>query len=453
MRLADALRLSPGKALALVGAGGKSSAMMCLARELSGELAVVLACSTRLAVEQSRLGQVHFALGRGERVPDLRPILSRRLPVLLTGPLEAREKKWLGLDTEPLGEVRAVVAEAGAVLLVEADGARRRSLKAPADHEPVIPPFADIVVPMVGLDAIGACIDSPLVHRPERVAALLREGERSVLEAQHLARLLTHPEGGLKGVPPASEVRPLINKADDEALACKGVEVAETALSSPRLRAAVVASLKDEQPVRQVIGRVAGVVLAAGGSRRLQSPKQLIPWRGRPLVWHAVRAAVEGGLDPTVVVVGAGAETVAAALADEAVQVLHNPAWEAGQSTSLRVGLEAVSRTAEAVVFLLTDTPRVDGRLVRALVEEHRRSLAPIVAPQAGGRWANPVLFDRATFAALAQVEGDRGGRALFEAFPVRGVDWNDEILLDVDTPEDLERLDGGEQSGVRSIG
>ncbi len=441
MRLRDALRVSPGQAIAFVGAGGKSSAMQCLARELAGELPVVLTSTTRLAIEQSGLGQAHFATGSGGRIPHLRALLDARIPVLITGPLEARQKKWMGISGKVMEELREAAAGAAAVLLVEADGARGRSLKAPAAHEPVIPSFVNVVVPMVGLDAVGARLDSALVHRPERVASLLGHEQIARLEAEDAARILTHPEGGMKGVPPGCEVRALLNKADDERRARLGVQVAEAAMRSPALRAAVVASLLDEDPVRQVVGRVAGVVLAAGGSRRLKSPKQMIPWRGRPLVWHAVRAAMEGGLDPVVVVVGEQAETVAGAVEAEAVRVVRNPGWEAGQSTSLRLGLAEVEGAAEAVVFLLADTPLVDGGLVSALVEAHRRSLAPIVAPRAGGRWANPVLFDRVTFRSLGEVEGDRGGRALFGRYPILGVDWCDDILLDVDTPEDLARL------------
>lgn len=443
MRLRDALRVSPGQALAFVGAGGKSSAMQCLARELAGELPVVLTCTTRLGIEQSGLVQAHFATGSGEGIPHLRALLDARIPVLITGPLEAQQKKWMGIGGVVMDELREAVAGAAGVLLVEADGARGRSLKAPAAHEPIIPSFVNAVVPMAGLDAVGARLDSALVHRPERVAALLGHDQNARLEAEDVARLFRHPEGGMKGVPPGCEVRALLNKADDERLTRLGVQVAEGAMRSSALRSAVVASLLDEDPVRQVVGRVAGVVLAAGGSRRLKSAKQTIPWRGRPLVWYAVRAALDGGLDPVVVVVGAQAEVVAGAVEAEAVRIVRNPAWEAGQSASLRLGLAEVGGAAEAVVFLLADTPRVDGRLVSALVEAHRRSLAPIVAPRAGGRWANPVLFDRAVFPALAAVEGDRGGRALFGRYPILGVDWTEDVLLDVDTPEDVARLRG----------
>ncbi|MCJ7708558.1 MAG: NTP transferase domain-containing protein, partial [Anaerolineales bacterium] len=83
----------------------------------------------------------------------------------------------------------------------------------------------------------------------------------------------------------------------------------------------------------------------------------------------------------------------------------------------------------------------IDSSLIQALIRAHRRTLSPIVAPRVGDRWANPVLFDRATFPALQTISGDRGGRALFDRFRISGIEWDASILLDVDTPDDLRTL------------
>jgi molybdenum cofactor cytidylyltransferase len=124
------------------------------------------------------------------------------------------------------------------------------------------------------------------------------------------------------------------------------------------------------------------------------------------------------------------------------VTFIQNRTWQEGQSTSVRAGLGAVGRQADAIVFVLSDTPMVDGRLVAALVREHRLSLTPIVAPQTEGRWANPVLFDRVTFRDLASLYGDMGGRLLFDRFRMAGIEWDPSILLDIDTAEDLRELE-----------
>jgi molybdenum cofactor cytidylyltransferase len=93
-------------------------------------------------------------------------------------------------------------------------------------------------------------------------------------------------------------------------------------------------------------------------------------------------------------------------------------------------------------VFLLADQPQVTVEVIRALVEHHAATLHPVIAPYIFDQRANPVLFDRATFAALMQLTGDQGGRGVFSKFSPRYLNWYDKrLLLDVDTPEDYERL------------
>ena len=94
-----------------------------------------------------------------------------------------------------------------------------------------------------------------------------------------------------------------------------------------------------------------------------------------------------------------------------------------------------------AAVLLLADMPMVSDDLLRALVEMHQETLAPLVAPVVGERRGNPVLFDRETFPALRDVRGDEGGRGLFNRFSAAWVPWDERIFIDVDDEEDLQRL------------
>jgi molybdenum cofactor cytidylyltransferase len=158
-------------------------------------------------------------------------------------------------------------------------------------------------------------------------------------------------------------------------------------------------------------------------------------------VWHAVRVGLEAGLSPLVVVSGAAGEQIRRALEGQSVKVIDNPDWEAGQSSSVRLGLSQVEAGIEAAVFLLADMPLMEPELVRQIVSTHRATLAPLVAPRAAGRRANPVLFDRGTFSALHQLTGDQGGRSLFDRYQAAWVEWTESAMLDLDTPEDLRRL------------
>ncbi len=444
MRLSDALRISSRLSCAFVGAGGKSALMGRVAAELAGELPVVLSTTTRIALHQRQLATHHLILQDKVELPALRPFLESPGTILLTGRVAPGEPKWLGLDPSILELVRRLVSQAGGVLLVEADGARGRSVKAPAEHEPVIPAFTDLVVLVAGIDAVGQPIRSAIVHRPERVAALLGVPETERLTPAALGRVISSGEGGLQSVPRAAEVRAALNKVETDSGEADARQVAAQVLKESRVRAVVLASALGAQPVRAVIGRVPGIVLAAGGSSRMGQSKQLLVWKGRPLVWHAVNTARRAGLNPVVVVLGPEAAKVRQALSDQPVVFIENPNWAMGQSTSVQAGLRAVERVAEAVVFLLCDTPFVTPELIQTLIGEHQQTLTPIVAPRIEDRWANPVLFDRLTFEAFAGLSGDRGGRALFERFRMAGIAADPRIGVDIDTAADLRRLEGG---------
>jgi molybdenum cofactor cytidylyltransferase len=190
--------------------------------------------------------------------------------------------------------------------------------------------------------------------------------------------------------------------------------------------------------------QVAGVILAAGGASRMGQPKLLLPWKGETLLHHAARTALAGGLTPVVVVVGAGELEMRAALTDLAVQVVYNPHWETGQSTSVRAGIEALPEQTQAVIFLLGDQPYVSPDLLQALVKTYTLSQPAILAPFVGEKRTNPVLFDRSIFGALCQLQGDAGARSLFAQYPPTPMPWSDEnLLFDVDTPEDYQKLIG----------
>jgi len=193
--------------------------------------------------------------------------------------------------------------------------------------------------------------------------------------------------------------------------------------------------------------RVAALILAAGASSRMGSPKQLLDWEGQPLVRAAAEVALAARLEPLLVVVGGAQAAVADALAGLPLRIIANPDYAAGQSTSLRAGIAALGQDADAVVVLLGDQPFVTAAIVERLVAEWQASGAAIVAPTYAGQRGNPVLFARAVFPELLAVEGDQGARSVLAAdrARVRLVAFdNPRPLADIDTPEDYARLREG---------
>jgi molybdenum cofactor cytidylyltransferase len=192
---------------------------------------------------------------------------------------------------------------------------------------------------------------------------------------------------------------------------------------------------------------VGGILLAAGASSRLGQPKQLLDFRGKPLVRHVAEQALASRLRHLLVVVGNQAAAVREALAGLEVQIVENPAYLQGQSTSLRAGLLAFPRELSAALVLLVDQPLVDAALIDHLIGLYEESRAPIVAPQFGGRRGNPVLFDRSIIPELLTVVGDTGAREIISRHRDRLATLelpDDRAFLDVDTWDDYRRVTGG---------
>jgi molybdenum cofactor cytidylyltransferase len=189
---------------------------------------------------------------------------------------------------------------------------------------------------------------------------------------------------------------------------------------------------------------VAALILAAGASSRMGRPKQLLDWDGRPLVRAAAEVALAAQLDPLLVVVGGAQAQVTEALAGLPLRLIANPDYAAGQSTSLRAGIAALSQDVDAVVVLLGDQPFVTATIVARLVAEWQTSGALIVAPTYAGQRGNPVLFAHPVIPELLAVQGDQGARAVVAAdhSRIHLVAFDDSRpLTDIDTPEDYERL------------
>ncbi len=461
--LLAALRLGGSPKIALVGAGGKTRLMFQLARSFEAE-SVLVTTTTHLATDQAGLADHHFLVRSAEDVDSLAPDLPPGI-VLFSGPETAGEDRIAGLTPAALAAVRSIADRLQLPLVIEADGSRQRPVKAPAEHEPAVPDFVDVVLVLAGLQAIGQPLGEDWVHRPALYSALSGVKMGDPLSKEGLSRVMVSPSGGLKNIPPQARRVACLTQAADPARQAQAADLAERLLpdfhavlsidldpeddTGGTLRSTALARFK--QPViHAVYERIAGIILAAGGSSRFGGGmKQLLDWEGTPLVRKVAATALQANLDPVVIVTGARSEEVEQAVADLDVLIVRNEAWVQGQSSSVRAGLAACPADIGGSLFLLVDQPQIPFTLLRSLVEAHYRSRASIVAPQIDGARGNPVLFDRDTFLDFESLEGDKGGRVLFSRYPVEWVQWHDpRMLLDIDSLDDYKRLVREMQTG-----
>jgi len=251
--LADALGVADDEVVALIGGGGKTTAMFRLANEVverGGR--VITTTTTHIFASQIALAPAHL------RADDATPArvaaaLAAHRHVLVVGATNPSTSRAAGPSLDLFGQLRSWCP--GVCFLNEADGSRMRPFKAPAEHEPVIPGETTLVVAVVGADVFGQPLDADHVHRPELVSALSGASPGSPVTPEIVARVLAHPEGGRKSVPAGARVVVVINKVERLPDRTPARETAGRLLHEPAIQSVVLATLREEPPVLEVYAR------------------------------------------------------------------------------------------------------------------------------------------------------------------------------------------------------
>lgn len=246
--------------MAFVGAGGKTTAAWRLLRLLAAAGERVVFTTTTRIFEPLENGLPLILASHPDRAEISGALAGSPTLVLAAGrgeegdpaqaarsPYAASPVKLVGVDPEALSDL--VLELPGVTWLVEADGAKGRLLKAPAEYEPVIPGGADRVVVTAGLDAIGMALDERMVHRPDIAARLLDVPPGVTITPDLLAALVGHAGGGLKGVPPGAEAIVLLTRWSDRRHDACAQAMARRLLSERGIRRVVLADLRAPNPV------------------------------------------------------------------------------------------------------------------------------------------------------------------------------------------------------------
>lgn len=189
-----------------------------------------------------------------------------------------------------------------------------------------------------------------------------------------------------------------------------------------------------------------GIILAAGCSTRMGRIKQMLPYRGRPLLQHVLDSATSAAqLDQVILLLGYCGNEIRKSLDLKGVKHKWVPGYSHGQSASLGRGVEEAERLgASAALFLLGDQPLIPPKVIDHIAAAYREHNDPIVLPTCGGKRGNPVLMDCSVFPFLREISGDIGGRAIFPCFEgaIREVEMPcPGIHVDVDEWGDYRRL------------
>lgn len=254
MKFKEAFDIRPGEVVSLVGGGGKTTLMFALARELaSGGGCVVTTTTTKIfEPSPSEAPLLLLAADEGKLMRLLLDSLDKHRHITL-----ASEKLTSGKLNGISSEFVVNLAGLGQVsfIIVEADGAAHKSLKAPNPTEPVIPINTSLVIPVVGVDAVGCRLTEEDVFRPEIVSNLLGLPLGEIISPDAIAFLVTHHQGIIKGSPEGARIVPFINKMDIDGGLSKGRELADKilAMRHPQIERVVLGQAQSLEPVIEII--------------------------------------------------------------------------------------------------------------------------------------------------------------------------------------------------------
>jgi molybdenum cofactor cytidylyltransferase len=452
MKLSQVMRLSKTPRLAIVGAGGKTTALAMLAQEFPKPL--VISTTTHLGTWQTNFSDKHLIIQKDTDWAKIEDELHSGIILITEGPEKGRLR---GLGKDRIYRLYDLCEKHRLPLLLECDGARQLPIKAPGEHEPPIPEFVDTVVVIAGLSGLEKHLNNETVYNPEIFSRLSNVPMGDLITNSALEKVIAHKQGGIKNIPNNAKRFLILNQADTLIRQVKAGKIAKNLLNY--FDGVIITELFRER-FHARIETSAAIILAAGSSSRYGNTKQLLNYEGIPFITAVTRSAINAGLAPIVVVTGADAIAVSNALDvfSNEIIIIYNPDWQNGQSTSIRAGINTLTvykskptneinkenhpKDPGSAIFLLADQPQVNPAVLVSLVEEHGRSFSPVIAPLVDGQRGNPILFDKITFPELRNLEGDIGGRGIFSKFSPVYMKWIDHSLLhDVDFPTDYERL------------
>ena len=191
---------------------------------------------------------------------------------------------------------------------------------------------------------------------------------------------------------------------------------------------------------------ISAILLAAGESKRMGQPKQLLPFRGSTLLGQIVENLLQSQAAETIVVLGSQAEKIIPQIAGEPVRIVVNQEFEQGMSSSIKCGLSHISEVADGVMIVLGDQPLIEKETIDLLIERHRQSERGIILPVYNGIRGHPVIFAMKYKDELMRLTGDIGGKQIVERHPsdVLEVEVDSEsVVISIDAESDYQSLVG----------
>lgn len=422
--------------ISFVGGGGKTSSIFKLAHELKAESKKVLVTTTtKIFVPEPKDFDKLIIRHNNENFNIIKPSASS---ITVLGESIQNEKIW-GLSPAIIDEI----FQSGLFdcILVEADGAKRKSIKAPSSHEPVIPSSTTKTVGVIGLSALHKDIEKE-VFRTEIFKKICEDSQ--ILTLEQIFRLIISPQGLFKNTPLDAEKYLFLNQVEGQNLKKAAHDLFNMLNEAGfNLDGMIMGSLKEEK-FYPCLHRehVSGIIMAAGFSRRMGQDKLLLKLNeGLVLVEKVIKEAVSSDLNEIILVYQN--QDVQKIGEKYGVKTVFNPEPFKGQSVSVKIGVKASYSKADGYMFLPGDMPFVDNNLINKMLAAFKNSTFPILIPFYNNMPGMPAIFSAALRSELLKLTGDKGGRSIIRKNPqkVKKINIGETFKgIDIDTQEELKK-------------
>jgi len=426
--------------VAWVGSGGKTSLMFAVARKLFSDQCL-LTTTTKMATSEIELADHHLKTDHIETV-DLLSLTGLNLVYSSISPVDNR--KIVGFEPDDLESILIKASKLSIPVMIEADGSRRKPCKFPSVSEPVLPDKVSKMCVVIGLSCLNKPLDEEYFFRVDEISKIVNISPGDIFTIEHLKQLLNHPQGFLNKGDAKTRKILILNQAD---MFNHREQINSLALSLKPFYENILLTEISQTTGQMIIhahwGRLACIILAAGGSDRFGSPKQLAFFQGKTFVEKIIETSNNTFFEKRLLVLGANHKLILEKIQTGTQMIVINDNWMDGQAISVVKSIRTIQEdNIDAVVFLLVDQPQIDILLINEIIHYFAYHKTDIILHRYEGQNRHPVLFSAKTFPFLMELKGDQGGKQIFHLFEPAYIEIVDKFqAMDVDSPTDYEKL------------
>ncbi len=426
------ISLEKSELISIVGGGGKTTSMFRLARELLKHGKKVLVSTTTAIFKPE--DDTYESLYLTENT-DYKSIRGSTSGITVIGSrVDSVKNKLMGVDDQVIDEIfRSKIFD---YIIIEADGANRKPIKAPASHEPVIPSMTTKVIGLIGMDCVGKKIYEENVHRADIFAQVTSSKLGDIIDENTIYNLALAKDGIFKSTPLQSKKYIILNK----------VESKERQRVSEKVKSKVFSTNTDIENI--IIGSmrkeacVTGLIMASGFSRRMKTDKLLLELGGKTVLERVIDSCLDSNLDDIILIYRK--EEVRDIAIKNGIKAIHNENADRGQSESIKIGVKNVGDNSNGIMFIVGDQPHLDSKTIDILIDEFEKDQEKIIIPIYDGNKGNPTIFPASLKNQFSELEGDVGGKEIISKNldRVNYIDIdNHKAGIDMDTVEEYEKL------------